>query len=225
MVAYYLLGYYGTMVPEGWLLLSLTIVMGGILFGSIFSVVLVIIHGVFLMGVTFLQIKGVIHYVSWDETPMMGSAMKATKAGAIIGTAMSDFNGEGTGQILIFIKNGSGNGTKIADLLPGVDENAKDFANQILTQLMWQKNNLALTDLSEIITDRLVAGVEIITPKIVTDKTQTKNLCVGEENNETCITKSQLDQILLKMSIETTVTPTMTPTPTGVGATLDTTAL
>jgi len=155
----------------------------------------------------------------------LGVAMKAIKAGTIIGTAMSDFTGEGTGQILVFIKNGSGNGTKIADLLPGVDENAKDFANQILTQLMWQKNNLALTDLSEIITDRLVAGVEIITPKIVTDKTQTKNLCVGEENNETCITKSQLDQILLKMSIETSVTPTITPTPTGVGATLDTTGL
>ena len=160
-----------------------------------------------------------------SSTP--GTAMKATKTGSIIGTAMSDFNGEGTGQILVFIKNGSGNGTKIADLLPGVDENAKDFANQILTQLMWQKNNLALTDLSEIITDRLVAGVEIITPKIVTDKTQTKNLCVGEENNETCITKSQLDQILLKMNMETTITPTGTPmpTPTGVGVTLDITAL
>ncbi|MDD3002855.1 MAG: hypothetical protein PHS06_03240, partial [Candidatus Shapirobacteria bacterium] len=157
-----------------------------------------------------------------SSTP--GVAMKATKAGAIIGTAMSDFDGEGTGHVLVFIKNGVGNGTKIADLLPGVDENAADFAKQILDELMWQKDNLVLTDLSEIITDRLVAGVEIITPKIVTDKTQTKNLCVGEENNETCITKSQLDQILLKMDIGGT-TPTPMPTPTGVGATLDTTGL
>jgi len=157
-----------------------------------------------------------------SSTP--GVAMKATKAGAIIGTAMNDFSGEETGQILVFIKNGSGNGTKIADLLPGVDENATDFSKQILDELMWQKDNLVLTDLSEIITDRLVAGVEIITPKIVTDKTQTKNLCVGEENNETCITKSQLDQILSKMDIGGT-TPTLTPTPTRVGATLDTTLL
>ena len=41
-----------------------------------------------------------------SSTP--GVAMKATKAGVIIGTAMSDFNGEGTGQVLVFIKNGSG---------------------------------------------------------------------------------------------------------------------
>ncbi|MFA6184591.1 MAG: hypothetical protein WCT51_01615 [Candidatus Shapirobacteria bacterium] len=157
-----------------------------------------------------------------SSTP--GVAMKATKAGAIIGTAMSDFEGEETGQVLMFIKNGLGTGTKIADLLPGVDENATDFSKQILDELMWQNDNLVLTDLSEIITDRLVAGVEIITPKIVTDKTQTKNLCVGEENNETCITKSQLDQILLKMDIGGT-TPTLTPTPTEVGATLDTTGL
>ena len=159
-----------------------------------------------------------------SSTP--GVAMKATKAGAIIGTAMSDFDGEEIGQVLMFIKNGSGNGTKIADLLPGVDENSVDFAKQILNELMWQKDNLVLTDLSEIITDRLVAGVEIITPKIVTDKTQTKNLCVGEEGDETCITKSQLDQILSKFEIgDTTPPPIITPTPTGVGLTLDTTSL
>jgi len=140
---------------------------------------------------------------------------------------MSDFEGDGTGQVLMFIKNGLGNGGRIADLLPGVDENATDFSKQILDELMWQKNNLVLTDLSEIITDRLVAGVEIITPKIVTDKTQTKNLCVGEEGNETCITKSQLDQLLSKFDIGNTETlvPTLIPTPTGIGATLDTTLL
>ncbi len=160
-----------------------------------------------------------------SSTP--GVAMKAIKTGAIIGTAMSDFNGDGVGKILVFIKNGFGNGDKIADLLPGVDENATDFAKQILDELVWQKNNLVLTDLSEIITDRLVAGVEIITPKIVTDKTQTRNLCVGEEGNETCITKSQLDQLLSRFDIGNTETlvPTLTPTPTGVGVTLDTTLL
>ena len=78
LVAYYLLWHYGTMIPESWLLLSLTIVIGGILLGSVFSVILVLIHGLVLITVTLLQINGVIHYVSWDETPMIGSALVAT---------------------------------------------------------------------------------------------------------------------------------------------------
>jgi hypothetical protein len=43
-------------------------------------------------------------YLTTSETP--GVAMKATEAGAIIGTAMSSYDGEDAGQILVFIKNG-----------------------------------------------------------------------------------------------------------------------
>ena len=155
-----------------------------------------------------------------------GVAMKATKTGAIIGTAMNDFDGEGIGKILVFVKDGSSLGN-VADLLPGVDENASNYSEQILAELMWQKENLAVVNLSEILTDRLVAGVEIITPKVLTNKVETENLCVGTSGNQTCITKTQLDQILSKFNVGATVTPieTITPTPTGIGATLDTTGL
>ena len=43
-------------------------------------------------------------YLTTSETP--GVAMKATHPGAIIGTAMTSFEGEGIGQILVFVKNG-----------------------------------------------------------------------------------------------------------------------
>lgn len=48
-------------------------------------------------------------YLTTSTIP--GVAMKATKAGAIIGTAMTSFDGEGTGQILVFVKNGYSGGS------------------------------------------------------------------------------------------------------------------
>lgn len=47
-------------------------------------------------------------YLTTSSIP--GVAMKATKSGAIIGTAMTSFEGEGIGKILAFVKNGSANG-------------------------------------------------------------------------------------------------------------------
>lgn len=44
-----------------------------------------------------------------------GVAMKATQAGAIIGTAMTSFDGVGIGQVLVFIKNGSSTGSNFDD--------------------------------------------------------------------------------------------------------------
>lgn len=44
-------------------------------------------------------------YLTTSSIP--GVAMKSTKAGAIIGTAMMSFDSEGVGQILVFVKNGS----------------------------------------------------------------------------------------------------------------------
>jgi hypothetical protein len=207
-----------------------------------------------------------------SSTP--GIAMKATKAGAIIGTAINDFNGEGVGQILVFVKNGSSNGSNIADLLPGLSGSGNnDYSQQVLTALINQ-NNSSATNLnsSEINTDRLTADLEIITPKLTAkeitadtitagkiegldmliskamestetgklnetlatkifeslitwfgdinngikdlfaDKVHTKTVCVGEKDDETCITKKQLDQIILKTNIDmTTPTPIVTP--------------
>ena len=111
-------------------------------------------------------------YLAASSTP--GAAMKATKAGAIIGQAMTAFDGDGLGAVKVFIKNGQGNGAKLADILSGVSHDAiqeltPDLSKTALAQFISQKAELAAaTDLSEILTDRLSAAAEIITPSVTT---------------------------------------------------------
>lgn len=88
---------------------------------------------------------------------MPGVAMKATKAGAIIGTAMTGFNGEEVGEVLVFVKNGVSNGM--------ISEGS---SAEILSNLMTLPQPTETTDISEIMTNRLVAGLEIITPRVTT---------------------------------------------------------
>jgi hypothetical protein len=103
-----------------------------------------------------------------------GVAMKATKAGPIIGFALTSYEGEEIGTAIVFTNTTYSHGVALASLLPGLtaeDENsttANDIAKQILVELINQKEQLAAgTTLSEILTDRLAAGLEIITPRIV----------------------------------------------------------
>jgi hypothetical protein len=100
-----------------------------------------------------------------SSTP--GVAMKAVRAGVIIGMAMSDYNGTGEGQVMAFIKNGFGHGD-VASILPGAtDSGSPDYSRLVLNALVTPQNVSSIpADLSQLLTDRLVAGVEIITPKL-----------------------------------------------------------
>ncbi|MEK6900786.1 MAG: hypothetical protein AABX37_00410, partial [Nanoarchaeota archaeon] len=111
-------------------------------------------------------------FLTLSSTP--GVAMKATKAGTIIGQAMSGYSGEEVGKVVAFVKTTFSQGTKIADLVPGLtpiseaDPSPEESLGKlVLEHLVSKKNSLALGDLSEITTDRLVAGLEVITPRVV----------------------------------------------------------
>ena len=91
------------------------------------------------------------------SSSVLGVAMKATKAGAIIGTAMTGFGGDGVGEVIVFVKNGVSNG-----------QIAEGSSAEILNNLMTLPQPTETTDISEIMTDRLVAGLEIITPRLTT---------------------------------------------------------
>ncbi|MDD2224825.1 MAG: HAMP domain-containing sensor histidine kinase [Candidatus Shapirobacteria bacterium] len=75
--AHYLEFRFGTIIPQAWILLALTIVVGGILIGSNFSFFLVIIHGIVLLLLTCLQKNGILKYQTWDQSPMIGSILVA----------------------------------------------------------------------------------------------------------------------------------------------------
>jgi hypothetical protein len=109
-------------------------------------------------------------YLTPSSTP--GVAMKATKSGGIFGQAMEGYMGDpsgssgqvGVGQILVYIKSMTYNGS-IADSFANFDTNAPDFEANVLATLKSQGTGVGQ---SSIVTDRLIAGLEIITPSITT---------------------------------------------------------
>ena len=101
-------------------------------------------------------------YLTPSSAP--GVAMKATKSGGVIGQAMEGYVGDGVGQILVYIKSMTYNGS-IADSFANLDTNAPNFAANVLADL---KTNDTGGGQSSIVTDRLVAGLEIITQSVIT---------------------------------------------------------
>jgi signal transduction histidine kinase len=83
--AYYLSFRYGTMIPQGWILFALTIIMSGILIGSTCALLLTVLHGSLLLLLTYLQIIGEVKYQTWDQTPMLGSIIVAIATFLVIG--------------------------------------------------------------------------------------------------------------------------------------------
>ncbi len=102
-----------------------------------------------------------------------GAAMKATKAGQIIGQAMTGFEGSGVGSVLVFIKTDYWAGSSSLDLTLDTESGLIDHTNnavKLLQTLMKQKSELIQTNqLSEVVTDRLVAGLEVVAPEITVD--------------------------------------------------------
>ena len=103
-----------------------------------------------------------------------GVAMKATKAGRILGQALFDYNYPEIGAVMAFVNNSYSSGVNLAEVFPGLVEEGSDgndnqFAQTVLTQLIANSQMVEPVEssfLSDILTDRLVAGLEVITPKL-----------------------------------------------------------
>lgn len=111
-------------------------------------------------------------YLTASSIP--GVAMKATKAGPIIGQAISDYddaNGA-VGLVAAFVKNAYYNGETLADNVPGLDVGDADKlgASSTLLKRLVSNNNAvdSQSGVSDIVTDNLTAGVEIVTPTVTT---------------------------------------------------------
>lgn len=105
-----------------------------------------------------------------SSTP--GVAMKATKAGQIVGQAMTGFAGEGVGSVFVFVKTDYWAGASSFDLL---SEDSTSDQNQpvgvrLLKKLMEQPLANVEMDASEVYTDRVLAGLEVVTPRVVADQ-------------------------------------------------------
>lgn len=109
-------------------------------------------------------------YLTASSIP--GVAMKATKAGNVVGQAMGGYDEEGIGRVVVYVRSNSYSGTT-ASLFEGIDSNSINFEQEILAKLSKQTQDGLV---SEINTDRIVAGLEIITPRIVTDELIVKKI-------------------------------------------------
>ncbi len=117
-------------------------------------------------------------YLTSSDIP--GMAMKATRAGPIVGRSLGTFTGEGgmtTGIVLVYVQTGYYNGESLADFaaIDGLTVDSGlpvDFGRQVLAKFTLEQqdpdhpsNPLALNT-SDLLVDRLAAAFEIITPKI-----------------------------------------------------------
>lgn len=109
-------------------------------------------------------------YLTASSIP--GVAMKATKTGNVVGQAMASYGDEGIGRITVYVRSNSYSGTS-ASLFEDIDSTSVNFEQEILTKLLDQKQDGLV---SEINTDRVIAGLEIITPRIVTDELIVKKI-------------------------------------------------
>jgi hypothetical protein len=109
-------------------------------------------------------------FLTSSEIP--GVAMKAAKAGPVIGQALTGYEGEGVGTVVAFVTHGWNSGRPLAELFPGLEQKdtavVGDFGKRLLAQLILNNQGSASSSApSEIFTDRLAAGLEIISPRII----------------------------------------------------------
>jgi len=108
-------------------------------------------------------------YVTSSDIPGVG--MKATKSGQVIGQALQSFDGtaSSTGAILVFVKPGYYNGESIEDFAGISMASSSDalIGRQVLAAFLNQATSTVATSTnSELLVDRIAAGVEIVTPQI-----------------------------------------------------------
>lgn len=114
---------------------------------------------------------------------VVGRGMKAVKAGVVIGKALEDWDGQ-SDTIMVFVEQGYYNGVSATNFA-GIDMNtvAVDEVNkQILAKLILEENNIDPLNANELFTDRLVAGLEVITPNLLASIITTESLVVNKDS-------------------------------------------
>ena len=128
------------------------------------------------------------------SSSLPGVAMKATEPGVVIGTALEPYDGEDVGKISVFVNVGFALGALDSNGLPaaapgeGGSETKVSGADRFAAAV---KGALAKLGLA---VENGVAKIK----KIVAGKITTNELCIGDGEEEVCINKSQLKEILEK---------------------------
>jgi hypothetical protein len=97
------------------------------------------------------------------SSPVAGVAMKATKAGTIIGQALTAYDGEDEGQVMVFIKNGFWNGQSVAS------DRAQSGRSVLMNTLasIETPTTGASSTVSTLNADRVVAAQDVVAKSFV----------------------------------------------------------
>jgi len=115
---------------------------------------------------------------SLTSSTIPGVAMKATKAGAIIGQALESYDGEAVGKVMMFVKPSvsMGNTPDIEGLdFAGIQPLSAIDRSTLLEEFI-TSNSYAQFDPSVLYTDRVFATQEIIAPVVTADTIQTDSI-------------------------------------------------
>ena len=137
-------------------------------------------------------------------SPEPGVAMKATKAGAVIGQALGSFSGQATGTIPMIVRNSHFNGQRFSDLVAGLDNPIGQPLDKFLLAQFIHQNAapIASTTVSDILADRIGAALEVISPKVLT-KDLTVDTIQPLENDVT-LTLGDHGTFVIKRQVTTT---------------------
>ncbi len=103
--------------------------------------------------------------------------MKATRAGPVLGQAMTGHSLNEIGTVMAFVKNGTtlGDATSLYDdILPGLstdlspEQRSKIQNGKVLQELLIQRP-ASESDVVDVFADRITAGLSVITPLVVAD--------------------------------------------------------
>jgi hypothetical protein len=137
-----------------------------------------------------------------------GVAMRATKAGAILGQALESYTGNDIGTVMTFVKTSYGNGLRTEELFPGLSSRLSDISvmqkttgRAILDSITTDPGfTMPASGSSELVADRIVAGTEVIAPRVITDTLETSvitgsdsasmRLTFGDDGSLTGLTSS-----------------------------------
>jgi hypothetical protein len=126
-------------------------------------------------------------FITSSSEPGLG--MKATKAGPIVGRALTGWDGDdglpqhNAGVVMLFVQNGYYNGESLTP--PEDFDPDKEFSKVVLGTLIREKasstNSVIAT--SEINVDRVTSGLEVITPRVLADVLEVNTIRASLEND------------------------------------------
>ena len=163
--------------------------------------------------------NGIIHpgdFLTISSIP--GVAAKAVRAGQVVGQALESYDGQDIGKIVAFVNVSYFNGENIDDsgvvITPADDgsTNGSTTPVQISTGILKRLITASATPnsiLSEVNTDRVVAGLEVVTPRVTTNDLLVNNI-IPATGNSVSLDLSAGGQLVVLGNLNQSVNPTAT---------------